>query len=171
VVVVWRELRQALSVARFALVIPASSLGRLPRVYSHASKHSKVVRGPYVAHFFVAHDDAVFDRAGTIEAWFRDENVIDAAVWPRRPCGKVIAPSPRCSFAAIARLVPPIAPIGAASLERLQSFEVANFRGFRIGIEVADQNRGKIVLGSSTRKFVKCRHLSLALVSVVCHVK
>jgi hypothetical protein len=32
----------------------------------------------------------VFDRAGAIEAWLCDENVIDAPIGPRRPCGKVV---------------------------------------------------------------------------------
>src|ERR1700689_2621512 len=72
--------------------------------YYHSSKHSEVVRGPYVIDFFVAHDGAVFDGAGAIEAWLRDKNVIDATVWPGRPCGKVIALGPRCSFMEFARL-------------------------------------------------------------------
>jgi hypothetical protein len=84
-----------------------------------------VVRGPYVADFFVAHDGTVFDRAGTIEAGLRDKNVIDAPVWPRRPCGKVIAPRPRCSFTAIAGVIPRITPIGAFSLQGLHCTALA----------------------------------------------
>src|ERR1700679_564671 len=109
-----------------------------PSLDSHSGKHSKVIGRPDALVSFVAHDRTVFDRAGSIKARLRDKNIIDAPVRPWRPRGKVIAPGPRGAFTALARMIPRIAPIGAPSLQRLQSFEIANFRGFRIGVEIAN---------------------------------
>jgi hypothetical protein len=52
---------------------------------SHSSEHSEVVGGPYIINFLIAHHRTVFDRAGAIEAWLPDKNVVDAPVWPRGP--------------------------------------------------------------------------------------
>src|SRR5580698_11566859 len=113
----------------------------------------------------------MLDHARAIEAWLRDENVIDAPIRPRRPGGEVIAPRPRGAFAAIARMIPGIAPIGTHTFQGLKTFEVAHLGGLGIGVEIADEDRGKLALGATASEFVEDRHLSLALVAVVRHVK
>jgi antitoxin CcdA len=77
-------------------------LGRLDALglCSHASKHSEVIGGPYVIDCFVTHYRTVFDRAGTIETWLRDKDVIDAPIRPRRP---VVDSSVVCAYYAHTR--------------------------------------------------------------------